>query len=487
MLCVSYTATYVLICSYEYVFYLLRLFMLKQKAFILLFNKHLLKLCYYYFQLVPFKLTGHHFLLALILSLPPPLSLPLTHFSFLPTPLFPYHLSLSFSHTLNLSISNFVFLNLPFSISSLLPSLSLSLTLSLFLLISLSPSSLFPLGSSVISRGAGLGPVNIMNVPVTTSSPTSSSSSTSSSSVYPRTPSSSLVTIPTDHTSSPYPTSHVVTASGLPRLPVGTQEEPRSEYSTSSQWEESSIQATPSTTDVDTEVGPIPSLPVGFNSDGSRDNVDDVYGLSSMGSQNSLASQSLIDENILKSLQERVGALEKNKLMMEERNMSLEREVFNARKNFVHLQEQLKHIVIERDVLANERDKMSAIIQHLESQLSILRQSGGGREKTTPSGRLLSPNLHATTAQPRLENRRLTDPYFKDLNIPKHPPQHRPSDPNLRYISHHTATRPNNLPLGIAPGGTHYPPSISYQDTPLPLDVRVPPTSRMFRQLPGSD
>ena len=347
-----------------------------------------------------------------------------------------------------------------------------------------------------------------MNAPVTTSSPTSSSSSTSSSSVYPRTPSSSHVTTPTDHTSSPYPTSHVVMASGLPRLPVGTQEEPRSEYSTSSQWEESSIQATPSTTDVDTEVGPIPSLPVGFNSDGSRDNVDDVSALlsntpdkgyhpvigplppqppPSMGSQNGLASQSSIDQNILKLLQERVGALEKNKLMMEERNMSLEREVFNARKNFVHLQEQLKHIVIERDVLANERDKMSAIIRHLESQLSILRQSGGGREKTTPSGRLLSPNLHATTAQPRLENRRLTDPYFKDLNTPKHPPQHRPSDPNLRYISHHTATRPNNLPLGIAPGSTHYPPSISYQDTPLPLDVRVPPTSRMFRQSPGSD
>uniref|UniRef100_A0A1X7TRF6 Uncharacterized protein n=1 Tax=Amphimedon queenslandica TaxID=400682 RepID=A0A1X7TRF6_AMPQE len=131
---------------------------------------------------------------------------------------------------------------------------------------------------------------------------------------------------------------------------------------------------------------------------------------------------------------------------------------------------------------------MSAIIRHLESQLSILRQGGCGCEKTTFSGRLLLPNLHAMTAQPRLENRRLTDPYFKDLN-PKHPPQHRPSDPSLRYLSHHTAgaTRPNNLPLGIAPGGSHYPPSISYQDTPLPLDVRVPSTSRMFHQSPGSD
>ena len=341
-----------------------------------------------------------------------------------------------------------------------------------------------------------------MSTTPTTSSPTSSSSS---SSVYPRTPSSSHVTTPTDHATSPYPSSHVVTGSGLARM---THEETTtSDFSTpSSQWvtEESSIQATPSSTDIDPDLGPLPSLPpAGFKSDGSRDDMDsvavligqtpdkeyhpDVGPLPPQPPQGQLRSSShpTINETaVLLSLQEKVRQLEESKAQTDQRNKALEKDLHNLSKHFLHMQEQLKQIVMERDYLASEKDKNSAIIRHLESQLSILRQGGGG--KTAPTNRLLSPNLHAVTAQPRLENRRLTDPYFKEFNgggkYP--PPQHRPSDSNIRYLSHHQTTRPNNLPLGIAPGNQYAPPS--FQDTPLPLDVRVPPT-RMYRQSPGSD
>lgn len=372
----------------------------------------------------------------------------------------------------------------------------------------------------ILNRGAL--PVNSSSTSSsspTTSSSTSSSTTTSTSSISTNasTP-PSLVTSPRNETDRSLGRGHTSYLSPTYNRITSVPEQCTADESTTT---------TTSTTEdfstTESDGGHIfPSLPIGYNSDGSRQ-VSDVEQLvdqvpdetirpdvgplpptpppmtsSPLNSCNLPVSQERSDESFIIQLQERIQLLETDNKRL---SSLLDTQHFEYVNQCKILEEELKVVLQEkekiqheRDIIAHERDKLSAINRHLESQMTLMRQ-GGGRGKcvttpiTTPTQqRLLSPNFTPMGGVPKLDTRRVTDPYInKDLRFSQL--HHRPSEPTNLSSGGGTSkfnphTRPNNLPLGIMGNGMTPQITPSYQDTPYPLDYRRPPQTR---QSPGSD
>lgn len=279
----------------------------------------------------------------------------------------------------------------------------------------------------------------------------------------------------------------------------------------------------PSSSDVSS--GPIPSLPSGFNSDGSRrESVSKLINqshnehihpdagplppapppYSSVQHQPSGPSVDQVpyhrnftspvskEDTLLASLRERIHLLEEDNIRF---STSFETQQIEFEEHYKHLEDELRRVARERDrllgdkdILVTEKERVIAINRHLESQISVLRQSGRGKPVGTPistPSRLLSPNYLASSNGsivhvPPKDSRRTTEPYLKDPKFFANQ-YHHTSEPILKFTPHSSVARPNNLPLGIVDTTQQMP---SYQDTPFPPDMRRPTRTH---QSPGSD